>query len=98
MKKYAVLYNSDPLGTGDKPRELVGESDSIHGAKVIQGKYIKEDPYEYRHCIIVDTYSDDGNWVYVMNKNGDRSTVQVSLCSVINAYRVAGKLMEEDFH
>ena len=97
MKKYAVLYCPDLLGISYKEREFVGESDNIHGAQIIKGKFIKSYPYEYKHCIIVDTNSDDGNHAVIMNKKGERSRTVISMQSVFNAYRKAGKLKEEDF-
>ena len=98
MKKYAVLYCPDPLGTSGKEREFVGESDYIKGASIIRGKFIKSDPYEYKRCIIIDTHSDDGCHAYVVDKKGERSRNVISMSSVFNAYIKAGKIKEEDFH
>ena len=92
MKKYAVLYCPDPLGMSDKEREFIGESDNINGAKIIKGKFIKSDPYEYKGCIIIDTNSDDGIHAVIMDKKGKRSKNVISMQSVFNAYRAAGKL------
>lgn len=56
MKRYVVLHEQGVIWLADAPRTFVGQSDSLHGAKIIKGRFLKDG---YKHVIIVDTQTDD---------------------------------------